>query len=369
MALTEFANGTGIVMNFLGQYPVVSSETGIAANLAGESTSFIGEIYLSSGTGTSKTISSAGGKIWFSIGSSTVFTTAGSTLRVGIQDVNATGVDDGTYDVYDDLVATGDTLTSNTLKEVVMSSGTKTITHGDKIAVVVEMTVRNGADSVTINKWGNPLATPYAATDTGGGPVKAANSPNCVIQFDDGTVGHFGDLTLPFIETNVSFNDASTPDEYGIIFQVPFKCSINALGVRLSGVAATEYGVMALISSPLVTPADILTVSASGDYMIASGTLAYGLFGIAETTLNANTTYGITYRPTSGSVRAITQVTIPHADVRKAMMFGETLQGISRTNLGAFTPSTTVLPEIIFRISKLDDGEVTTAEVSFISVG
>ena len=66
---------------------------------AGRSIAVIGKLVLAAGTG-SKTISSAGGKIYIGKIASRTFANAGSTLRIGIQDVTAgTGLEDGVFDV------------------------------------------------------------------------------------------------------------------------------------------------------------------------------------------------------------------------------------------------------------------------------
>jgi hypothetical protein len=341
----------------MGQPFNISGTTSSIVNAVGESAAFIGELYLSTGPGTSKTISSAGGKLWFSTAVAT-WASAGTTLRVGIQDVNAaTGVEDGTFDVFDDLVQGTDTLTSGAIKEVTLSSGTKTITHGDTIAVVVEMTVRNGTDSVSVSRINVLSDFPYCTADTGAGPAKATNLPFCAVQFDDGTIGCFGADTLPMTAGTQLFGSGSTPDEYALVFQVPFSCAINALGARLSQVTAGDDAVMALIANPLTSPTDLATATLTGALQGAIGAPAgFGLFELAETALAINTPYAIAYRPTTAPSRSLAILTLPHADVRQALPFGTTMQGATRTDLGAFTTSTTVMPDIGFRISQLDDG-------------
>src|SRR3990172_6421351 len=124
---------------------------------AGEKIVFIGRMYLEGGPG-SKTISSAGGKIdWRT--SAVTWATPGSALRVGIADVDLTkgppGRDDGTFDVRKDLVQGTDSLASNTWVSTAMDTGTKTIAHGDLVAIVFELTATLGVDSVQVAKTNN----------------------------------------------------------------------------------------------------------------------------------------------------------------------------------------------------------------------
>jgi len=367
MAFVEFLNKLGLAITPFSQItePTIYSSTTI--NAAGESTGFVGRIYLPGGTGTSKTISSAGGKIWF-FPATVAWASAGSTIRVGIQDVNTgTGLEDGTYDVFDDLIQGVDTLVTSTIKEVIMSSGTKTIAHGDLIAVVMEMTVRNGTDSVNINRLISSYNFPYSTGDTGT-LIKVDAGPLCAIQFDDGTIGHFGDWTMIVGQTLQTVNSGSTPDEYAMVFQFPFKCTINALILRIGEIDAGEEATAHLIKDPFGAITNLQTVTINSALMAqASTNISNTIMDIPETTIEANTEYAVSYRPTTTGPRIIRLLTLANTNFRLANSF--TVLGASRTDLGAFASSTTVIPDLGVRINKIDVSSGGGGETSVAYIG
>ena len=163
-------------------------------NATGESVAFIGRIYIE-GEPASNTISSAGGAITFRAGTCT-FANAGTNFRVGIQDVAATGLEDGTFDVYADFTGGGGGIASNTWYEKAMTNGSKTLNHLGIYAICFETTTIGGVDSITIASYGSQNHTgatinfPYRTADTGSGPTRSNAGPfGASIIFDDGTLG------------------------------------------------------------------------------------------------------------------------------------------------------------------------------------
>jgi hypothetical protein len=347
------------------ELPVALTSTIMDA--AGESTSMIGQVWLSSGPGTSKTISSAGGKIYFTTTAST-FANAGSTLRVGLQDVDgATGLEDGTFDVHDDLVPGTDTVTAAAVTTATMSSGSKTITHGDIVALSIEWTARAGSDSIRPSVVANvaqpDLANfPYSTTDTGSGPAKSNNVPYATIEFDDGTIGTFGPMTpliLAGAGNQVAFNSGSTPDEYAMVFQVPFRCEVSGLSMGFGEVDAGESGEVLLYSDPLGTPVAERTVTVDPEITsVAASVTGLAIFAIAAYTLEVNTNYAVAYKATSAGSRTLQMAVVPTANSRVTTPFGTTVQGGQRSDAtGAFsTLNSTTFPLAGLVISKLDDG-------------
>lgn len=334
------------------------------ADAVGESTAYVGYIFLQGGDGSSKVLSAAGGgKIHFAVAPTLTWANAGTTLRVGVQDVDGTsGLEDGTHDVYADLVPGTDTLTVDVPKAATMTSGTKTITHGDKIAVVIELVARAGADSVRPYVNSGPLAQnlPYCTVDQGAGPAKNAVLPLCIIEFDDGTIGHFGPGTALATATNTtSFNSGSTPDEYAMLFSLPFRAQVSGLAGLLGEIDTTEDGELILYSDPLGTPVAERTVTIDPDVVAQTGNAAgETVVPCTGFIIQPNVTYAVAYRPTSTGNRVVGNLVLATANGRKAHPLGDTIQGGSRTNqTGAFgTLSTTTIPALGVLVSHLDDG-------------
>lgn len=340
------------------------------ANAAGESLGIVGQVRIANNA-TSKVLSAAGnGKILWQNTSAT-FATGGTTFRVGIQDVDlSTGLEDGTFDVYKEYVQGTDTITSNAYNVATMSSGTKTLSDGDLIAIVAEMPVRNGADSVTISSSGTGIVTnasnlgfPYGTVDTGALAKSNAGMLYALIQFDDGTVGWINGAT-PFRQatTTVAFNSGSTPDEYCGTFSVPYKMQISGISIQASGIATTDAFEVILYTDPYGAATATITVTPDQDVLgAASASNSMHLYRVTPTTISPNVTYGVSLRPTtvnSINLHYEDLVVSAAADIIRLALPFQNLKLASRTNqTGAFSVvSNNYLPVFVLDVCGLDDG-------------
>lgn len=370
MALIPVGNNLGVRMFSIPVHQQNNSTSSATLDAAGESKAFIGKIFLEGGSG-SKTISGAGGgKIRWRSAASTVFSNSGTTLRVGINDVSATGVEDGTHDVYKDLVGNTDTIAANTDIVTTMASGTKTISHGDTIAVVIEMTARGGTDSVrvgsaTLQAFGSSSSNfPYGTADTGSGPAKNASEVSfCTIEFDDGTLGWFPPYyMIPgyAAPTAVLPTVSSSPDEYAAVIKLPFRCSVNAAMFYLGSIATTDTFEFILYTDPLGTPAAAITQTIDPQQTGSVSTTSSFWIFFSDYTLQANTWYAFAIRPTSSGTIAFGYNDLGSGNSKYKRMtdFGDNIKMSGRTNQsGAFVEvQTYYLPSFGLQVSKLDDG-------------
>lgn len=282
----------------------IAAGSALTINATGESLFSIGRVRLKAGSG-SKTFSSAGGALYLPIGGSLVFANAGTTLRFGVQDV-ASGLEDGTFDVFDDYVPGTDTLTASQYNKVTMTSGSKTIAHGDLLAVGMELTARAGTDSINnapvtnIYESGRQLAYPITSHDSGAGPAKTIGGWTVVIQFDDGTLGWIDGLPACLNlqgGTSVAYNSGSTPDEYALLGSFPYKCTLGMLAARISNVASVDDFELVLYSAPLGTPVAERTVAVTASDLGATDNSFVGQMTPYD--IPANTVIGIAMRPTT----------------------------------------------------------------------
>jgi len=165
------------------------TDAGVALNAAGEYSGMVGRVQLSDGAA-SATCSSAGCALSYPTEATATWADAGTTVRVGIQDVNtSTGFPDGTFDVYHEAIGTDPAPSGRLL----METGTKTITAGDIVVLIITMTTRASTDQVnpdrmTAGPWRGFYGFPYGVANTGS-PAKTFNGTPFLIEFDDGTVG------------------------------------------------------------------------------------------------------------------------------------------------------------------------------------
>lgn len=320
---------------------------------AGESCFSIGALIWADG-GT-HTVSSSGGKLLF-YSAAVTFNNGSTNLRVGIQDLSS-GLEDGTFDVFDDLVGGTDTITANALKTVTFTDGSKSIANGALVAVGAEMTARGGGDTVTIRSVNNTTSTvPYASVDTGTGPTRLSVMVPVVIEADDGTVGWILGCPIPFTEDTVAISDTTTPDEIALIFQLPFPARIQDVVCYVQPQSGDSFDVK-LYTDPLGTPSAQRTVSVdpTNTAQSAANNSLHASFS-SSYDLAANTLYALAVRAT-GSAFNVSRMTMADADHRAASLLGTNWRYGSRSDsAGAFSETTTMLPRIGAYLRALDDG-------------
>jgi hypothetical protein len=345
-----------------------ASSNSSALDATAEKLAMIGRVYIDGRPGSAKTISAAGGgSISFRAGTVT-FANGGTTVDLGIQDVDAaSGViarPDGAFDVSRTLTGGTDTITSNTWTTFAMTggTGTKSITHGDIVAIVFDMTARAGADSIILTLGSGsanmPVTNEFASAAW---RTSSAGVPNVVIAFDDGTLAIF-DTAIPFLTgQNVeTYDDSTNPDERGIIFQVPWDCKIDALWADVGIASATSDFTVTLYSTPLGTPAAVSGASFTvlAEQHGVGSNQAYAAFLLpAEVTLTRNTDYVLAIKATgAGQVRH--QSYVLGNTAHRAFLPYASIAKVTRNNgSGAFSAESPAITmyQMGVRISALQD--------------
>lgn len=338
--------------------------SGVAVNATGEYSGMVGYLRLRAGTGT-KTLSAAGGGyiVWEATSGS--ITDGGSDFRVGIQDVDASGFGDGTYDVYGALTGA----ISAGANKTVMTSGSKSMSHGDLYCFLVTAVVQAGGDTVTPDRSQSiwqlraQSACPYGVNNTGT-PAKNENFVLSTIVFDDGTYGWIEGY--PYLQeqnaahSTFSINTGTTPDEIAAIIQLPFTCAVDGVGWIVDNIAAADDWEFVIYGDPEGTPVALATSAIDPDLYTSTGQMS--VHKIARTTLTANTSYGIAVRPTTANSISVAYLTLPSvAGVAAAMKGGQPFtvcKTAGRSNqTGAFVETNAVdLPLVLLQIAQLDDG-------------
>lgn len=357
MTLINAYNGMGLIYAGIPNAPTADfgpSSIG-TMNTVGHTVFGVGRIKLSTGPGTSKTISAAGsGKILFLTGAVT-WANVATNIRLGIQDI-AAGLPDGTFDVFADLVPGTETITANVVNKFTMESGSKTIAHDDVIAVGMNMTARAGADAVAILR-GQLNNLDYSIGLAG---TKVTSTPLFLIEFDDGTVGFFDPMGIPYVlESSAAFNSGSTPDEYGLSFRLPWPVSLSGVYIRFGSSPAGDFEVI-IYDDPFGTPSALVTLAQSTTDLAAVAGNYFKPAGTSYVNLSKDTDYVIALRPTTGSNVAFRRLNFGSGNgiVRLATMLGTHASQVTRTDqTGAFgSADTTLLPLFGLQLGQFDDG-------------
>lgn len=308
-----------------------------------------------------KTISSAGGTIGFAVNTVT-WATAGSTIRVGLQDPDPTAVmtqPDGTFDVHADLVQGTDSLSGSSWKTVAMTTGSKSLSHGDMVCIVLDMTTRNGADSLSLfmSAAGLSQITATLRNYTTSWQTPVAAIPNTLLTFDDGTKAIIaGGIAVATISTLETFSNSTNPDERGALLYVPWNCKADAARfyARTQGAVAADYDVR-IYSDPLGTPVQVLSKSIEGAYSsTTSSTAREFLIPFAPVTLSPGW-YGLVLKATGTASIALSVTTV--ADAAYKDLFGACSKITRNDETGAFTETdTSTYMGFALSLSSIDDG-------------
>lgn len=370
---TLFSGGTPLnISGTIGGYSSVIQAATIDA--VGEKAAHMGHMHWFGNPTSAKTVGTSSIISFFT--NNVTYANASSVVRVGIQDVaTAAGPPaqpDGTWDVYKDCTtATGEMSSASDFVQVnvTMNTGSKSIAQGDLIAVVFDMTGRGGSDSVTIQHIlgaqgyvTRPVVNTYVGAAWGNLGNSLTPYPNVLIQADDGTLGIIKGGY--FIKYNGVYQwvSTSTPDEYGLIFQVPFRCAVDSFVAAIGGSAAGADYIMRLYSSPLGSPAVLASVQVDGAQMGGNSDDRYAVFGISTPViLNPNTDYCLAVEPNGINQIDLGYITLGNANHRPVLGLAN-CRGASRNNAGGGASpvfsgeTTTTIPGLGVGISHLDMG-------------
>jgi hypothetical protein len=349
-------------------------------NAAAEMQAVCGYLHLEGGSGT-KTLSAAGGGSIIVIAISSTFATASTEIRVGLEDIASTSLPDTTQDVYGAKIAGTDTITASAYNTFAMTSGTKTVSHGDRLAVTIRMPTRAGADAVA---FGSQTWLPHYFINHSGLPYGVNNGTTAndflwaFLQFDDGTTGWIKGTPI-FTAVNGTIagtlDAGDSPDEYCGTFTVSVPTQIEYIGwaVEDDNAAGEDYELI-LYSDPLGTPVALQTVAVDADAItFESASVHWVWVKITATTLQPGTTYGIAFRPTAGSftIYWIEFSSSANEKIKRMAPYVQNIKFAGRTNqTGAFTETQTYHAPIFgFSVNGLDDGTGGGSGGSFTFVG
>ena len=304
-----------------------------------KSVAFIGQIVTSDGG--SHTIDTTGSSsIGWPAGSS-IFSNVGSQFRVGIAAVDTTAgpparavnvADVITFDVVAQYTGGGGVLQSIAWNTSVPTAGTKTIAHGDLVAVCFQLTAKAGSDGFRVAAIASEGQHRPTTTLFTSAYVAQSILPNFIITFSDGALGYFfgSHATGPTLPSR-TWNSGSSPSEYGQLFQMPF-------GMKVSGLygwpAVTADLDMVLYSDPLGTPVAERTVFVDANTVGSTGAVRMTVMFDSPLIVKPNQPIVAAFKPGGSNISAYYK-TLNNAAHRITDVCGLSGYGVQRTT-GAF---------------------------------
>jgi hypothetical protein len=293
-------------------------------------------------------------------------TTGSSTLRISLQDLDATALGRPDGGVDENVTFADTAITSSTWYTTGNLSADRSVAFGEKLAVVLDYSSYSSGSAVVQNlSQGAATAGSSWTTLLTAGWVSAAGAPGVILGFSDGTFGSLGPpgrvWPASASSTLATFNTGTTPDEIALRFTVPFACKITG-GYFLGGASgsARTFDII-LYEGTTVRASESFdgeqTNQAAGRYTDASW---------AAYTLAPGTEYFLAYKPTNASNNTINYLEVASADHFQAHAGGTEWYWAERIDAGAWSPTTTKRPLAGIIISALDDGVSTGGTIGVI---
>lgn len=296
--------------------------------------------------------------------------TTGDTLKVSFQDLDlTTGFPDGVADQFRTIVIADANDNTSLVTGILSNDGTdggtkRAVTMGDRLAVVFEF---NSWVAGNLNIIARNSQTPSAASNgayvcqfTAAWAKVAANLCRVALEYSDGSYEAIPYVcpavgSIPAETYNSSTIAGSGGDERGMIFQVPFGCSVSGAWAFLD---VDGEGELVLYDSDGTSV--LLSVSLDPEARNATaGAVFHELFN-AETTLQINTSYRLSWKPTTTTNASIYVGDYTAAEVLDALPGGQECHYTARTDAGAWSETTTKRPLMGLILSALENPDSGT---------
>ena len=276
------------------------------------------------------------------VGFRTGTVTTPQTLRVRLETVTS-GDPSGT--LYGSSTAgTQAAPASNTFYTVALGTGA-TATLGDLVAAVVDFDSTVG--NLNISALGFGCIFPYTDLFTAAW-VRSNWTPVISLEYDDGSYAYTGMMPVSTL-TQYTYASGSTPDERALQFSLPFPC--RAVGCWINVDSDNPLDVVLYEGTTSLTSISLDTNTRG----LNTDAPYYLPFSTAQS-LTANTTYYLSIKPTSVSNITLQYFSVSAAAVMNSFIGGTSFIEATRTDAGAWTPSTTTRPFLGVVIDQFDDG-------------
>lgn len=300
---------------------------------------------------------------WFEVMQLSNTNTPDNGIRFAFMDLTA-GKPDNTEDQYSVVTAGFGTnawlVPPSYMGSTGPGSGSKrSVTKGDWIACQLRFENFVASDSVifgTMSISGKPESNyalnAYIGTSTNSGTawtVTNVGTISIALKYSDGTYAQFEwPHICPTVMNTRAYNSASTPDERGFLFQLPFPARIKGCWIRTNSANAFDIVLYDAADTPLVTLAPTVA-----NVYSATGANAFYLFSTSQA-ISKNSNYRLVVKPGASSITTY-DMDFNSSAIRSANVPDSTWMSTSRTNAGAWTDTNTNFPFMGLVLDGFDD--------------
>lgn len=330
--------------------------TALVMDAANERVAFSGKLYIDGRPTSTKNCTAAGGcSIQWRAGTISGFAGADDSITIGIQDVSTTTAPtqpDGTFGVSGTFVGDTDPPTTDAwnTSDMETNGDDTSYSHGDLISIVFDETACNGCSITVSGITGQSQGgIPLTGLRTAGSWAGQTIYPNAIITFDDGTLGWI-DGGRPFTSvTTQAFNSGSSPDEYALVFKLPFDFEIDAVLAKILLSSDTD---MVLYSNPTTNPVALSTTTLDNEWeRTAAGEGVVQWLLATPVKGKRGTEYGLSVKP--GGVNDNIYIYNVNSAAHMAAWSGTNVMLGSTTNGAAFSTTSTSIPAFSVRICRV----------------
>lgn len=329
--------GPGLLIPDTG--PTTASSIQLDAAL--EAAIYVGHVVTSDGL--PHTIDTSGLSRLGWLNASGTFVNAGTTLKVGLAAVHASAGPPAradhsanaiTFAVSKTIPGNSGGLSTNAWNNHIPDAGSLTIASGDLLAFAIQMTARGGADVVRVqpSAASSALHRPAVTSFVGGSYAALAALPNTIIKFADGAYGYFHGSDVLSLLDNVVFDSASSPSEYGQLFQFPFPVTVCGVWGWAPVTANLD---LVLYSDPLGTPVAERTCTIDVNQVQTTAVRKFFTLFSSPYTVPRNTPFVVAFKPGTTPL-GLTVKLLNNAAHRVADAWGVNGHAVSRTAAAAF---------------------------------
>jgi len=251
-------------------------------------------------------------------------------------------------------------LSNTTWYEATLATQATAVVQGDLVMVTHRWS--GAAGNIALAALQQAMGMQFPAVYSGSSGGFMAGLPNCTLYYADGTYAPiFGGF--PYVSgTTVSYYSATSPNEYGNRFQVPFPCRVK--GIYHPNPGQYEYSTFTLYDDSSNVLAQCVWDALNGYGSLGS---AFNYFCFPAYTLAVGTWYRIAVKGTSPynySFANMGRITTPSAAVLSAYM--PNCYSTKRTGAGAWTDENTIWNNIGLILDQVSDNQAALPTIGAV---